>query len=118
MALLQSSPQFTGTVSAAAFAGNGTALSGLWRLGGNSGTTPGMDFLGTSDNQPIELKVDALRALRLEPALTSPNLVGGYEGNSVAPGVSGAVIAGGGTRRDSVRGLYPPHAGRMLVDGE
>jgi trimeric autotransporter adhesin len=85
---------------------NSFTLSGLgagafWQTGGNAGTAVGTNFLGTVDNQPLELKVNSLPALRLEPALKSPNSVGGYEGNSVAPGVSGATIAGGGTRRDS-----------------
>ena len=88
---------------------NGTTLTwtnpgaavGAWLLGGNSGTAPGGQFLGTLDSQPLEVKVNALRALRLEPAAKSPNLLGGYEGNSIAPGVSGSVIAGGGTRRDA-----------------
>ena len=52
-------------------------------------------------NAPLELTVGGQRALRLEPAAKSPNLLGGYEGNSIAPGVSGSVIAGGGTRRDT-----------------
>ncbi len=67
-----------------------------WRTGGNAGTTPGTHYVGTSDNQALELKVNGARALRLEPAAQSPNVIGGYSGNSVAPGVSGATISGGG----------------------
>jgi len=67
-----------------------------WSLSGNAGTTPGTDFLGTSDNVVLQLHVNGARALRLEPHATSPNLIGGYSGNSVASGVHAATIAGGG----------------------
>src|SRR5205085_6839248 len=45
-----------------------------WKLGGNTGTTPGTNFVGTSDNKALEFKVNSARALRLEPDPTSPNL--------------------------------------------
>ncbi len=67
-----------------------------WKLDGNAGTTVGTDFLGTTDNQALEIKVDGARALRIEPDSTSPNLMGGFSGNSVAGGIAGAVIGGGG----------------------
>ncbi len=72
------------------------ALS-AWSQTGNAGTTPGTNFLGTSDNAVLELKVNGARALRLEPNATSPNLLGGYSGNQVTAGVSGATIGGGGS---------------------
>jgi len=68
----------------------------FWRLNGNSGTTPGTHFVGTTDNQPLELRVNGLPALRLEPRPTSPNVIGGFSGNRVAAGSDGAVIGGGG----------------------
>ena len=67
-----------------------------WSLTGNSGTTPGTNFLGTTDNQALELKVNGARAFRLEPTLGVPNVIGGFNTNSVTPGVVGATIAGGG----------------------
>jgi len=67
-----------------------------WSLTGNAGTDPAVDFLGTSDNQALEVKVNNARALRLEPNAASPNLIVGYSGNWVASGTFGAVIAGGG----------------------
>jgi hypothetical protein len=72
-----------------------------WSLTGNSGTDPTTDFLGTADGVSLTLAVSRTSALRLEPNDTSPNLVGGNEKNSVAPGVAGAVIGGGGIS------LYP-----------
>jgi hypothetical protein len=75
---------------------DGQHASAFWKLTGNSGTTPGTHFLGTADNQALELKVNGARVLRLEPHATSPNVIGGYSGNSVTGGVYGATIAGGG----------------------
>ena len=72
------------------------AAGNFWRLTGNAGTMPGINFIGTSDNQALELHVNGVRALRIEPDPTSPNLIGGHSGNSVTPGVFAATIAGGG----------------------
>jgi hypothetical protein len=69
----------------------------FWRAGGNAGTTAGTHFLGTADNQALELKVNNQRALRLEPTSGSPNVIGGSSANSVSNTVVGASIAGGGT---------------------
>lgn len=65
-----------------------------WRTGGNSGTTPGINYVGTSDSQPLELQVGSARALRLEPA-ARPNVIGGRSTNAVTSGVTGATIGGG-----------------------
>jgi trimeric autotransporter adhesin len=67
-----------------------------WSLTGNAGTTPGTQFLGTTDNKALELKVNGVRVLRLEPA-ASPNLLGGYSGNLLTASVTGATISGGGS---------------------
>lgn len=37
-----------------------------WHVAGNAGTSPGTSFLGTTDNQPLEMRVNNRRALRLE----------------------------------------------------
>jgi hypothetical protein len=92
------------------FAGNGAgvtnvnvaALNGLnatnfWQTTGNSGTTAGANYLGTSDNQPLELHVNGNRGWELVPTVDSPNVIGGANVNSVAPGVQGATIGGGGS---------------------
>jgi hypothetical protein len=83
----------------------GSSPSG-WSLTGNSGATPGVDFLGTTDNQPLDLWANNTRALRLQYASgssgfgtrswTSMNVIGGYSANSVSGGVVGGTIAGGG----------------------
>jgi hypothetical protein len=70
-----------------------------WDLGGNSGTG-GTEFLGTTDNQPLNFRVNDARGLRLEPASDgtnqSPNVIGGIADNSVTSGAFAATIAGGG----------------------
>jgi len=116
------SANFTGTYGNAltfnntgnSFTGNGSGLTGVsaltldgqgpnnfWQTTGNAGTTAGANFVGTTDNQPMELHVDGQRAFRLEPGLfgliTIPNVIGGSLGNYVAPGTLGATIGGGGT---------------------
>lgn len=75
----------------------------FWNLGGNSGASPGDNFLGTTDNTPLELWVFGARVLRLEPHSTSPNIIGGFSGNWVQTGVFGAAIGGGGENGDENR---------------
>ncbi|MEI6676632.1 MAG: tail fiber domain-containing protein, partial [Verrucomicrobiota bacterium] len=64
-----------------------------WSLTGNAGTTAGSQFVGTTDSQPLELRVNGQRVLRLEPGIT-PNVIAGRADNSIASGV-GASIGGG-----------------------
>jgi hypothetical protein len=69
--------------------------------GGNAfGTTA---VLGTTDNNPLNMIVDNVRAVMVQPAIEvvdgfgyNPNVIAGQAGNSVAGGVAGATIAGGG----------------------
>lgn len=66
-----------------------------WSLTGNAGSNPATNFLGTTDNQALVLRVNGQTAFRLEPGAV-PNVVGGSSANQVVPGVSGATISGGG----------------------
>lgn len=88
------------TLTIASSGGGGGGGSNAWSLTGNAGTSPASgNFLGTTDNNPLELHVNGLRALRLEPdgsGVDAPNVIGGSQFNSVSSGVFGAVIAGGG----------------------
>lgn len=52
--------------------------------------------LGTTDNQALEVRVGNARAMRYEPNVVSPNVIGGSPANGVTPGVRGGTIAGGG----------------------
>ena len=75
---------------------DGQHAGAFWKLGGNADTTPGTDFLGTTDNMSLTLRVGNDGALRLEPNASSPNVIGGYSGNSVTSGKEGGAISGGG----------------------
>ena len=93
----------SGTISAVFGTTAGTVAEGdhqhdarYWSVAGNDGMTQGANFLGTMDFVPLDFRVNNTRALRLQPTVESPNLIGGYAGNSVSPGVAGATIAGGG----------------------
>ncbi|MBN1268465.1 MAG: hypothetical protein JXB04_02675 [Kiritimatiellae bacterium] len=97
----------------------GNLLDGIgggnaWLLEGNAGTTPGADFLGTTDEEPLEVRVFNGRALRIEPATNAftlgvtPNIIGGHASNRVATGVIGATISGGG-RYDSLNEVLANH---------
>ena len=66
----------------------------FWRAGGNAGTTPGTNYLGTSDDQPLELHVNGARVLRLEPDASSPRIVGGHPANTAVG--EGSTVGGGG----------------------
>jgi trimeric autotransporter adhesin len=68
----------------------------FWRTGGNAGTDPATDFLGTSDDTPLNFRVNDQRALRIEPHASSPSLIGGHSTNDVTAGAPGATISGGG----------------------
>jgi hypothetical protein len=78
----------------------GLVSSSFWQLGGNV-VAPGQ-FLGSSNNQPLEFKVNNRRAFRLEPLpnvtnqIDLVNVVGGSLANFVGGGVVGGTIAGGG----------------------
>jgi hypothetical protein len=83
-----------------------------WSRTGNAGTTAGANFLGTTDKQPLEFKMNNTRVLRLEPGTDtnyadSPNVIGGDSANSVGANVSGATITGGGVTNfpNAVTGL-------------
>jgi hypothetical protein len=96
---------------------DGFDSASFWKLLGNSGTDPNVNFLGTIDNTNLTIRVNSLAALRLfpdqtvrndlgsappEPFPASPNLVGGYGGNLISVDARGATIAGGGGLYDHV----------------
>jgi hypothetical protein len=83
---------------------NGLTSASLWQTTGNAGTTAGLNYVGTRDVQPLELRVDGARAVRIEPGTfyvgqglpPIPNIIGGSQGNFVAPSSVGNFIGGGG----------------------
>lgn len=71
-----------------------------WKLGGNAGTNPASNFLGTSDANALELRVNGERALRIEPSTGAPNLLSGAESNVRHAGAEAGAIAGGGSAEE------------------
>src|SRR5580765_4239430 len=57
----------SGLTSVNAASLGGLSSSQFWRTAGNAGTPPNLNFVGTTDNQPLELRVNNLRGLRLQP---------------------------------------------------
>jgi len=73
----------------------GTGPANAFVQGGNAfGTTA---VLGTSDNNAIDIRVNGARVMRYEPGEANNNIIGGSSINSVANGIRGATIAGGGS---------------------
>lgn len=79
----------------------------FWRTTGNAGTIASDHFLGTTDNQPLELRVGGRRALWLLSAGDSVtdgdsmpdgavNLIAGSSQNRIFGAVVGVTISGGG----------------------
>ena len=122
---------------------NGTAWTtgalSAWSLTGNAGTNPATNFIGTTDNNAFEVRVNNTRVMRYElnPTPTtggtaSPNIIAGYSGNSAAPGIKGSVVSGGGLEnantvdgdwavigggRDNHAGLMTPYSAYSTVGG-
>jgi hypothetical protein len=107
---LNASQLTSGTVPDARLAANVARTNQVWLHGGNAGTTSGTDFIGTTDAQALEFKVNGLRAVRIEPAFNlayggngySPNIVSGSPANVASNGIVGAVIGGGGSTGSGV----------------
>lgn len=90
--------------------GNTMTIAGIgglpgWSLAGNSGLNPSLNFLGTTDNQPLQFKVNNAVGLRLEYGFSSgptdaPSIIGGSAANSAINASDGSIpgmtIAGGG----------------------
>jgi hypothetical protein len=112
LSFLNESNRYAGDGTALKFGGFGyCALPCYWNLNGNAGTTPDQNFknfIGTTDNKPLNFRVNGHRALRLEPTTNSPNVIGGFEGNYVDGGGVGNTIGGGGTV-DDLNGIELVH---------
>jgi hypothetical protein len=112
------------------YTGNGAGLSGVnaatlgglnanqfWRTTGNAGTSVS-NFIGTSDNQPMELRVSGQRALRLQAnSFGGPSVIGGS--NAIHVLTPAATIAGGQGNEIRENGFYSAIGGGLnnLIDG-
>jgi trimeric autotransporter adhesin len=80
-----------------------STIGQCWSSTGDDGSNPTLNFLGTTDAQPLVLRTRNVQSLRLEPSSVlsnglpiTANVIAGSGTNVVAPGVRGATIAGGG----------------------
>ncbi len=96
--------------------GGVVTATNAWQLNGNNVSAG--QFIGSMNNQPVELWVNNGRALRLEPDVgqyDAPNVIGGASVNFVASGVYGATIGGGGastySQANSVTNVWGTVAG-------
>jgi hypothetical protein len=64
-----------------------------WGLTGNSGTTAGTNFIGTTDNIDFIIKVNNTQALKFDA--TGNNVLLGQATNTVTPAINNSVISGG-----------------------
>lgn len=121
---------FSGSVSGT-FSGNGSGMTNVnaatlgglssanfWKTNGNAGANPTNGaFLGTTDNLPLEFKVNGQRVLRLEPSAIGPNVIAGSSGNSVGAGLFGVTIGGGNNNRVFSNTNSPPSSS-VISGGE
>ncbi len=77
------------------------ALGNAWKTTGNAGTTAGVNFVGTTDDEPLQFRVNNLQALRLDGTGSTSNqnvtVVAGASVNSIASASLGAAILSGGS---------------------
>jgi hypothetical protein len=100
----------SGLVLKGNFSGDGSGISNVsaltlggypstafWKTNGNAAIDPAKGgFLGTTDYLPLEIKVNGVRALRLEPTASGlPNVIAGGPANSVGNSSYAVTIAGG-----------------------
>jgi hypothetical protein len=97
----------TGLINVNAALLDGLAATNFWQTTGNAGMLPGINFLGTTDNEPLIFRANNEVGLQLQyAAVSSPppiissqygiNVIGGFWGNTISSGVVGGTIAGGG----------------------
>ncbi len=78
----------------------GVAATDFWKLGGNVGSNPSTQFLGTADPTAFEIHTGGQRAMLVEAPTTTTagaNVIIGHPGNSAAAGTVSSTIAGGGS---------------------
>ncbi len=73
----------------------GLASSSYWQLNGNDVGVG--QFIGSTNAHPVVVKINNKQAVRYEDSTDTPNIVGGFVGNSISTNVPGGTIGGGGT---------------------
>lgn len=91
--------------------------TGCWDLNGNAGTSEGPNFIGTTDEEPLILRVDGSRVGRFAMSTTGggdsvPTITMGSSSNSASG--AGATISGGG---DDVFGGHTASGQHSTISG-
>jgi hypothetical protein len=74
----------------------------VWRTNGNLNTDPETEFIGTTDNTQLTMRVNNYTSLRIAPAFfesgsrAASNFILGHPNNSIAENLRAATISGGG----------------------
>jgi hypothetical protein len=65
-----------------------------WSRTGNAGTTPGINFVGTTDAQPLVLRAANQQVLRLEGESSGVRIIGGRNNSVDSASTNSAVLSG------------------------
>ena len=94
-----------------------------WTVTGNPSTDAALNFLGTTDSQPLVLRTANVQSLRIEPSAllfgglpVTANVIAGSHTNTVTAGVRGATIAGGGAPIGDSEPYFGEEAPNVVTD--
>ena len=111
------------TIPGRSEAASAKAIGACWSSTGDSATNPAVNFLGTTDAQPLVLRVQNQSVARYEPSSflfggvpATANVIAGAPLNGVFAGVRGATIGGGGMPQDSDPNLQDEAPNRVNDD--
>lgn len=111
----KSGAQFSALPGRESVALTATTVGTCWSTSGDAGSVAGVNFLGTSDNAPFEIRANNFSAVRYEPTVTSGtrvNIIAGAPNNLVGDGAYSATIAGGGALNSN-----PSYPNRVFDNG-
>ena len=98
-------------------------LSGLWQSTGNAGTTPAQNFLGTTDNQPLEFRANDQPVLLLQPGGDVTIDPGSTNNGALLPGLTFGASSGEGIASKRTSGgnqfgldFFTGSTSRMSID--
>ncbi len=91
---LNASQLGSGVVPDNRLAANVARTNQVWQLGGNAGTDPNADFVGTTDSAALVLRAGNQQVLRLEGATNGVRLIGGRSNVVNAASTNSAILAG------------------------
>jgi hypothetical protein len=91
---LNASQLAVGTVPDARLGAGIARISNVWSLGGNAGTDPANQFIGTSDATPLVIRAGGQEILRLEGDLNGPRIIAGRSQSLDGSSTNSAILSG------------------------